>query len=220
MRFPPIRYAGPMEAAQAFAAGATRSMPNAQIIDRGAVVFARAEHGAGGRVSVAAFVGKGAKSRHYYGFPSAARADAWVESFAAECARVAASKAADAQVKKIRAAAFVMPYSVGDVLQGSWGYDQTNQEFYEVVAIYGKRAIGIRALRQALVEGSEGFMCEHVKPAAGPERFHNPESSHPWDKMRAPILRKLVSDSGSVNLNGHCHLTKYDGRAKYQSHYA
>lgn len=219
MRYPPIRYAGPMEAAQAFAAGALRSMPNAQILDRGAAVIVRAE--IGGRVSVAAFTGKGAKPAAYYGFPQAARADAWIEEFAAGAQLSAANKAARVQVKKMQTAAFVMPYQVGDVLYGSWGYDQTNVEFYEVVAIYGKRAVGIRALAQVCrADSGISSMAEYVMPATGPDRFYDPESDRAYVREKAQVLRKIVGNEGSINLNGHCYLSKFDGRERYQSHYA
>lgn len=43
--------------------------------------------------------------------------------------------------------AFVNPYKIGDVLYSSWGYDQTNREFYEVIKV-GPVSLKVREIRQ------------------------------------------------------------------------
>jgi hypothetical protein len=40
---------------------------------------------------------------------------------------------------------FVNPYKVGDILNSCWGYDQTNREFYQVVAV-GNRSLKLRRI--------------------------------------------------------------------------
>lgn len=52
---------------------------------------------------------------------------------------------------------------VGDIFHYSWGYDQTNCEFFQVVAFKGKTAT-LRNIGSKSVPGSSGFMCEHVIP--------------------------------------------------------
>lgn len=44
--------------------------------------------------------------------------------------------------------------AVGDILRSSWGYDQTNVDFYEVTAIVGKRMVEIRPIAQETVEST------------------------------------------------------------------
>lgn len=68
--------------------------------------------------------------------------------------------------------------SVGQVLYSSWGYDQTNIDFYEVVkgAEEGKFAV-IRQLKQSTTE--TGFMSGHTSPATGEDRFTD---KYHWDK--------------------------------------
>ena len=68
-------------------------------------------------------------------------------------------KARKAQAK----ARFVNPYKVGDILHHSWGYDQTNCDFYQVVEVK-KASVVLRKIGAQTVPGSEGFMCESLMP--------------------------------------------------------
>ncbi|CAB4122112.1 hypothetical protein UFOVP19_58 [uncultured Caudovirales phage] len=79
-------------------------------------------------------------------------------------------------------------YKVGMILYNSWGYDQTNIDFYQIVEIKEK-SIKIRAISSAYVSGSEGFMCANVVPLI--DRFKS-----------EPILKKVnisVSYNGSIS---------------------
>lgn len=82
-----------------------------------------------------------------------------VERAAAKKARADAAKAA-----KASAAANI---KVGDIFYSSWGYDQTNIEFWEVVGRPSPKALIVREIAACAVEGSEGFMSDRVKPAVG-----------------------------------------------------
>ena len=55
------------------------------------------------------------------------------------------------------------PYKVGDILHHSWGYDQTNCDFYQVVEVK-KASVVLRKIGAKHVEGSEGFMSESLMP--------------------------------------------------------
>ncbi|EDJ7683689.1 hypothetical protein CH200_21630 [Salmonella enterica subsp. enterica serovar Kentucky] len=39
--------------------------------------------------------------------------------------------------------------SVGDVFASSWGYEQTNVNFYQVVSTHGKKTVTVREIRAA-----------------------------------------------------------------------
>ncbi len=54
---------------------------------------------------------------------------------------------------------------VGDLLKCSWGYDQTNIDFYEVTKLIGKRSVELRAIASESVE--TGFMCGQCVPIPG-----------------------------------------------------
>jgi hypothetical protein len=79
-----------------------------------------------------------------YRFPSPAKREAWVKGFFEGQAARAALKADRAAKRK----EWENPYKVGDILKGSWGYDQTNIDFFEIVAVKGKM-LEIRELKQA-----------------------------------------------------------------------
>jgi hypothetical protein len=54
-------------------------------------------------------------------------------------------------------------YKVGDVICNSWGYEQTNVEFYQVIKV-GQKSIEIKEIYQKTVQGSEAFMSCSVLP--------------------------------------------------------
>lgn len=53
---------------------------------------------------------------------------------------------------------------VGDILYTSWGYDQTNVDYFQVVEVRGKQ-FTIRQLAQTTRE--TGFMCGYTEPVVG-----------------------------------------------------
>ena len=77
---------------------------------------------------------------------------------------------------------------VGDVMYSSWGYDQTNVDFYKVVRATAK-SVWLISIGASAVEGSEGFMCNRVLPDPARElctrcnreasdRCHSPEGDY------------------------------------------
>lgn len=100
-----------------------------------------------------AYVAESCASRFKYAYRTAFPEE--VERMAVKrAANEAAARAAlDAEWQKAREfqaaeAAYVHDYKVGDVLKGVWGYDQTNVDYFEVVAVVGKM-LDIRPLQQA-----------------------------------------------------------------------
>lgn len=69
----------------------------------------------------------------------------------------------DNQIKKEAIENFVNPYKVGDVLYDSWGYEQTNIDFYQVVEIKNK-SIVIREIHGELTGESHGPDSGYVRP--------------------------------------------------------
>ena len=59
------------------------------------------------------------------------------------------------------AAAFRESLRVGDILYSSWGWEQTNIDFYQVIAIRGS-AVDLRQLDQRTTE--DGYMCGTTVP--------------------------------------------------------
>lgn len=108
---------------------------------------------------------------------------------------------------------FLNPYKVGEVFYRSWGYEQTNIDFYMITKLLSKSVI-VQKIGQIVVEGSEGFMCENVKP--------NPSAI-----IGEPELKKIRTSlycppNGENEINYSIGLSKYTNgeNGVYQSHYA
>src|SRR5690349_3099835 len=52
---------------------------------------------------------------------------------------------------------------VGDILYSSWGYDQTNGDFYQMVEVK-TRAVVIKPIVKRRLEQNAGFMSAYVLP--------------------------------------------------------
>jgi hypothetical protein len=103
---------------------------------------------------------------------------------------------------------FVTSLKVGDLLHGSWGYDQTNPEFAEVVDVTGPRSIVIRSIGMKGVDGyGYNGMAEDVVPVPG--------------NYVGPPVRKIVMPGDCVKINEHCTASKTTADSKhYHSWYA
>lgn len=76
-------------------------------------------------------------------------------------------------------------YEEGMIIYNSWGYDQTNIDFYQVIE-RKEKSIKIARIASSYVEGSEGFMSAYVKPVK--DAF-----------IGEPIVKKVIV---SVGYNG------------------
>ena len=75
----------------------------------------------------------------------------------------------------------------GDIFANSWGYDQTNVDFWKVVGKTPK-SVKVRQLKTQLKE--TGFMCGDATPS---KTFR--------DKAKKPVTKRLNFDrDGKVNL--------------------
>jgi len=140
----------------------------------------------GGKAFAMGFGGKRSKYDFYYTYSSAERRDEAVAKYVA--GGVASMKAkAERKAEKNAKMSKPQPYKVGDLLYTSWGYDQTNVDFYEVVGLFGKRGVVIKAIAGEHVEAT-GPVSEKIKPAPG--KF--------LDEERYPPIRSIVGPDGHV----------------------
>lgn len=65
---------------------------------------------------------------------------AYVANIVTKLNERAAEKAKQEEIKKELSAKFEHPYKVGDVVYASWGYEQTNIDFYQITELKGKTA--------------------------------------------------------------------------------
>ncbi|NNM59190.1 MAG: hypothetical protein HKM04_05185 [Legionellales bacterium] len=95
------------------------------------------------------------------------------------------------------------PFKVGDIFYTSWGYEQTNLDFFEVVAVPSVKTITLSEI--GMNAKQEGYRCCKATPAKG-VFLGEPFS-----------CRVTVGDSLRINSHyGH----KWDGNPKYFSSYA
>lgn len=110
------------------------------------------------------------------------------------------------QHRKTRQAERNQPHTlkVGDILDGIWGYEQTNVEFYQVVEVPSSQYVMIRKLAQVITEET-GYMQGRCMPAK--------------DQFIGESLRRKVSDN-RVKLHDSCGLSLWDGKQRSWSSYA
>ncbi len=133
------------------------------------------------------------------------------------------------QAKQEARSRFRNPYKVGDSLHHSWGYDQTNCDFYQVVEVK-KASVVLRKIGAKTVPGSEGFMCESLMPEKDAFIIKGTQALTKDNREFTPenptIVKRVsfyVKEDGSLRYYipvpyGWCEL--WDGNKKYSSWYA
>lgn len=130
---------------------------------------------------VVAFVGNQAKPVGHYIYTNVKRREDYVRGVFEGRRLAMAYKAERAAEKK----AFVHDFKVGDILHTSWGWEQTNVNYYEVVEVSGKM-LTVRETGASSVD--TGYMQGRSRPVAG--RF-----------IGQPI--RCLAQKGGVKIDGH-----------------
>lgn len=151
-----------------------------------------------GKLYAVAFYGKAAKPAWHYRF-------AKTEHRAQRIAEFIASRKSRAEYIAKAKAERSKPHSlkVGDILVSSWGYEQTNIDFYEVVEVKGAATVVIRELAQTRepTEWEQG----RAMPVPG-------------EYIGEPMLKRSGPDN-SVRIASYAHAYKWDGRPRSYSSY-
>jgi hypothetical protein len=153
------------------------------------------------------WIGNAKKPTYHYRFPSEERREAWIAIQKQNADERVARKAADKALKAEAIAEFVNPYKVGDILNSSWGYDQTNVEFFQVLEV-GKRSLKIREICQDYKE--TGYMSGQSKPVPG-KFVQNSEPK--WVTIQIGVYGGKVSHSVPSPIHGH--LSKCDAASEH-----
>tara|TARA_R110001632_G_scaffold77851_1_gene175157 strand:+ start:769 stop:1320 length:552 start_codon:yes stop_codon:yes gene_type:complete len=90
------------------------------------------------------FAGKALNPTHYYAFKSEERREAYIEEFFKDLAERAESKAERKAAAKAIKEKAANEMKVGDIYCSSWGYDQTNVDFYKIVEVKKSSAVIVR----------------------------------------------------------------------------
>ena len=144
------------------------------------------------------FAGKALNPTHYYGFKSEEKREEYIEKFfkdLAERAEAKAERKAAAKAIKEKAA---NEMKVGDIYYSSWGYDQTNVDFYKILEV--KKSSAVIAKVGSKTVSDNGPYTEVVP------------SEHQIGK---PMLKRMGEYGFSIS--SYDSATKWDGKPKYET---
>lgn len=153
-----------------------------------------------GRPMAAIWYGRAEKPQIYATYPNEEYRDKAIQEF---LDRRAYRAEVNAQRKQERRLTKDHDVKIGDIYYTSWGYDQTNIDFYKVVNVRGSR-IDLKELTQQYVDRGEGGYDDSVIPG---DEFAN-------DKIYTVSAR---ADGTLTSLSSFEYLSKWDGRPKYQT---
>lgn len=145
----------------------------------------------GARPIAVCYYGKQSKPDAQYSFKDESKRAQWLTGWFAGVQRI---ESARSERKAQRSEELRKPceLTVGDVLTGSWGYDQTNVEWFEVVAVRG-RTVDIRELASESIDTA--FMQGKSVPLPG-------------QYLNEKIETRRCMPGGRVKLHTSCNLYK------------
>lgn len=102
----------------------------------------------------------------------------------------------------------VNPFAVGDILYSSWGYDQTNIDFYEVVGTTDK-SVRIEKIGKSSVPNDDPYNIHVV-----------PDTSHRGGVVKLKRVSSVSDDgkSGWISLNSYSGASKWSGSPMAETH--
>lgn len=153
-----------------------------------------------GKWIVIAYSGKKRKPDFHFSYPSAEKRQIKVNEWLKQLEEIINFKKEIAAKKK----AFKHSLHVGKILAASWGYDQTNVNFYEVVEIVSDKSIVIREIRSTIFEN--GFMRGRAYPLIG-------------QYIGEPMLKR-VRENNLIRIESYILAKPWDGQGCYNSWYA
>jgi len=156
---------------------------------------------AGPGLKAKAYVGKSIKPYFHYRFQNQEQMNQKISSFFRRLEIIKAEKDA----YKAEKAEFKTSLVVGDILYSSWGWEQTNIDFYQVIAVLsGGKSVRIVSIKKEYLSG-DGFTgtCSPLK-----------------DQFDGEVLTKRVQPNNYITLNSYSCASKYNGVPKSYSSYA
>lgn len=148
------------------------------------------------------FSGRSDKPRFYYSFSSIERRDKYINEFLKNQKLIVERKAKEKEELKNK----IHSAKVGDIFYTSWGYDQTNINFYEVIEVKTEKSVVFQEICSNIIE--TGFMCGESTPIKGHFR-----------KNSVPFTAR-VNKWGGFSHKDDSLLTHKEGEKHYCSWYA
>jgi len=99
---------------------------------------------------------------------------------------------------------------VGDILYSSWGYDQTNIDFYQVIRVVSDRTVEIREIGSKVLDSGYGQdTVVGVKDA-----FLSPRGE--YDDTGKPMIKRVSSDN-TIKISSFEYAWPWDGTARSET---
>jgi len=133
---------------------------------------------------------------------------------------------AEKQEEAKRVAEAMKDIHVGDLFSASWGWEQTNVDFFQVVEIVGKGSVRVRAVNPVLLSSDEGMMCAdrtYEIPQNGELLPPSKWSTFIKDNVRGDVKRiQCYGTRPSFKLSSFASAYKEEGKTTkhYESWYA
>lgn len=99
---------------------------------------------------------------------------------------------------------------IGDILYSSWGYEQTNVNFYQVIETSGERTVKVREIASEKV--SDNGPTTHV--IARKDVFLSPRGE--WDDT-GKVMTRRVADGNKVTISECQSGWLWDGKPQYET---
>lgn len=154
----------------------------------------RYEHG--GVLFGVAFVGRAQKPTWRYRFRSERQMQDIIDRTVADL-RTRKRKKNDRRQERRQ---FRHDLKVGTILYASWGYDQTNVDWYQVTES-GEKSVVVREVASKIVKSDYG--ADYVVAVSG--------------KFTGPPMKKIVRQGNRIRITSYSSASVWDGRPKYQT---
>lgn len=150
-----------------------------------------------------AYSGKRSKADFHYNFNSHEEREAYTLKWIERLHEITKEK----EVRRKEKAAFRHELKIGDIFVWSWGWEQTNVDFYQIVALVGKTQVKIREIKQKMVD-SEGYSAMAGMVTALKDEFYKDE-----------ILTKRVTKGNYIRMANYGSASLWDDKPTYISWY-
>lgn len=153
-----------------------------------------------GRPFAQMFVGKAAKPAQHYRYKNEADRAGAIGRFFKSAQAIAATKA---EYKAKREQPHTL--EVGHILSSSWGYEQTNVDFYQVTRVISGRSVEVRKIKSTLTEG---------------DHYHSGKAMPLIDEFCGEPRVHRVTHGRSISLNSYSSASVWNGKPVFCSFYA
>lgn len=154
------------------------------------------------KIMAMGFIGKQKNPAFHYSYKTLEAANAKMAAFFEFCREVEARKAKNREDSRN----YQHDYQVGEILVGTWGYDQTNVDFFQVTAIPSKKTIRIRPIASTSVSDEMPWAQDMVYPVRN--NFTGGESLH------------RVFEGARIKSPVHGYARRWDYNAVHETSYA